>query len=75
MRAILPSTNPDSPNPQIGDLPDPVPGPGQVLIRVESAAANFSDVLRRRGDDYPVPTPSPFVPGADVAALLVCRLG
>src|SRR3981189_2132003 len=49
------------------DLPDPVPGPGQVLIRVEAAAVNFSDVMRRRGDVYPVPTPSPFVPGAEVA--------
>jgi NADPH:quinone reductase len=56
------------------DLPDPVPGPGQVLIRVESAAVNFSDVLRRRGDDYPVPTPSPFVPGAEVAGT-VAALG
>src|SRR5260370_39250023 len=49
------------------DLPDPVPGPGQVLVRVEAAAVNFSDVMRRRGDVYPVPTPSPFVPGAEVA--------
>jgi NADPH:quinone reductase-like Zn-dependent oxidoreductase len=49
------------------DLPDPVPGPGQVLGRVDAAAVNFSDVMRRRGDVYPVPTPSPFVPGAEVA--------
>lgn len=49
------------------DLPDPVPGPGQVLIRVEAAAVNFSDVMRRRGDVYPVPTRPPFVPGAEVA--------
>ena len=49
------------------DLPDPVPGPGQVLVRVDAAAVNFSDVMRRRGDVYPVPTPSPFVPGAEVA--------
>ena len=49
------------------DLPDPVPGPGQVLIQVEAAAVNFSDVMRRRGDVYPVATPSPFVPGAEVA--------
>jgi NADPH:quinone reductase len=49
------------------DLPDPVPGPGQVLVRVQAAAVNFSDVMRRRGDVYPVPTPSPFVPGAEVA--------
>jgi NADPH2:quinone reductase len=56
------------------DLPDPVPGPGQVLIRVEAAAVNFSDVMRRRGDVYPVPTPSPFVPGAEVAGT-VAALG
>ena len=49
------------------DLPDPQPGPGQVLIRVSAAAVNFSDIMRRRGDVYPVPTPSPFVPGAEVA--------
>src|SRR5262245_50364024 len=53
------------------DLPDPQPGPGQILIRVEAASVNFSDVMRRRGDDYPVPTPSPFVPGAEVAGTVV----
>ncbi|HEX4251064.1 MAG TPA: zinc-binding dehydrogenase [Pseudonocardia sp.] len=49
------------------ELPDPQPGPGQVLIKVEAAAVNFSDLMRRRGDVYPVPTPLPFVPGAEVA--------
>jgi NADPH:quinone reductase-like Zn-dependent oxidoreductase len=53
------------------ELPDPEPGPGQLLIRVESAAVNFSDVMRRRGDVYPVPTPLPFVPGAEVAGTVV----
>src|SRR5260370_25896363 len=53
------------------DLPDPVPGPGQVLVSVDAAAVNFSDVMRRRGDVYPVPTPSPFVPGAEVAGTVV----
>ncbi|MEU8980475.1 zinc-binding dehydrogenase [Streptomyces sp. NPDC048309] len=53
------------------ELPDPQPGPGQVLIGVESAAVNFSDVMRRRGDVYPVATPSPFVPGAEVAGTVV----
>jgi len=32
---------------------------------------NFSDVMRRRGDVYPVPTPTPFVPGAEVAGTVV----
>jgi NADPH:quinone reductase-like Zn-dependent oxidoreductase len=53
------------------ELPDPQPGPGQALIRVESAAVNFSDVMRRRGDVYPLATPSPFVPGAEVAGTVV----
>ncbi|HEX7855433.1 MAG TPA: NADPH:quinone oxidoreductase family protein [Sphingobium sp.] len=45
----------------------PEPGPGQVLIRVESASVNFADVVRRRGDPYPVATPLPAVPGSEVA--------
>lgn len=49
------------------ELADPEPPPGTVLIRVESAAVNFSDVMRRRGDAYPVPTALPFVPGGEVA--------
>jgi NADPH2:quinone reductase len=49
------------------ELPDPQPGPGEVLLKVDAAAVNFSDLMRRRGDVYPVPTPLPFVPGAEVA--------
>jgi NADPH2:quinone reductase len=52
---------------QLVDLPDPQPGPGEVLIKVEAAAVNFSDLMRRRGDVYPAPTPLPFIPGAEVA--------
>jgi NADPH:quinone reductase-like Zn-dependent oxidoreductase len=58
----------------VTDLPRPEPGPGQVLIRVAAAGVNFADVLRRRGDLYPVPTPLPFVPGAEVAGT-VAALG
>lgn len=56
------------------ELPDPRPGPGEVLLKVEAAAVNFSDLMRRRGDVYPVPTPLPFVPGAEVAGT-VAALG
>lgn len=38
---------------QYEDVPDPVPGPGQVLIKVEAVGMNFADVMRRRGDPYP----------------------
>lgn len=56
------------------DVPEPVPGPGQVLVRVESAAVNYADVMRRRGDPYPFPTPLPFTPGGEVAGT-VAALG
>jgi NADPH:quinone reductase len=52
------------------ELRDPRPGPGEVLIKVDAAAVNFSDLMRRRGDVYPVPTPVPFVPGAEVAGTI-----
>lgn len=52
---------------RLEDVPMPAPGPGQVLVRVESAGVNFSDVKRRRGDAYPFPTAFPFVPGGEVA--------
>lgn len=56
------------------DLPDPQPGPGEILIEVHSASVNFGDVMRRRGDAYPDPTPLPFVPGGEVAGT-VAALG
>jgi NADPH2:quinone reductase len=35
---------------QLEDIPTPVPGPGQVLLRVEAASVNFLDVQKRRGE-------------------------
>jgi putative PIG3 family NAD(P)H quinone oxidoreductase len=32
-----------------GDVPDPVPGRGEVLVRVRAAALNRADLLQRRG--------------------------
>ena len=49
------------------EVPVPRPGPGQILIKVESAGVNFSDVKRRRNDSYPFPTPLPYTPGGEVA--------
>lgn len=59
---------------RLEELPRPDPGPGQVLLRVDAAAVNFSDVKRRRGDAYPFPTRFPFVPGGEVAGT-VAALG
>lgn len=52
------------------DIAEPVPGPGEVLIKIEAVGMNFADVMRRRGDAYPEPTPTPFVLGAEVAGTI-----
>lgn len=51
----------------------PTPGPGQLLVRVESAGVNFSDVKRRRGDAYPFETSFPFTPGGEIAGTVVAH--
>ena len=51
---------------RIGDLPDPQPGPGCVLIEVEAAAVSFADSLMVSGLYQFRPEP-PFAPGYEVA--------
>ena len=49
------------------EVPDPAPGPGQVLLRVLAAGVNYADASRRKGGtSYPRPTPLPFTPGSEV---------
>lgn len=48
------------------ERPDPVPGPGDVLIRVAAAGINRPDVLQRRGAYAPPPGASD-IPGLEVA--------
>ena len=49
-----------------GDVPDPKPGPGEVLIRVHACALNFLDIWVRRG--WPgLKLEMPHWCGADVA--------
>ncbi len=53
----------------VEDVPEPVPGPGQVLIRVEAAAVNFADTLVIEGK-YQARPPFPFSPGGEVAGVV-----
>ncbi|HCX84362.1 MAG TPA: NADPH:quinone reductase [Micrococcales bacterium] len=50
------------------DLPDPEPGPGELLVEVAAAGVNFIDTYRRSGV-YPVPFP--HVPGSEGAGRVV----
>ncbi len=51
------------------ELPDPVPGPGEVLIEVRAAGCNFFDLLIVQGK-YQVRPPLPFAPGGEVAGVV-----
>lgn len=48
------------------EVPRPVPGPGQVLLRVAGAGVNFAD-LRMRAGNYVRPVTVPLVPGFEVS--------
>jgi NADPH2:quinone reductase len=55
---------------RLAEVPDPVPGPGQVLVKVLAAAANFPDVLMCRGG-YQVRPPLPYIPGIELCGEVV----
>ncbi|QBI55413.1 quinone oxidoreductase family protein [Streptomonospora litoralis] len=49
---------------RLGDVADPEPGPGEVLIDIEARGVNFIDIYQRSGA-YSMPTP--FTPGVEAA--------
>ncbi len=52
--------------------PVPVPGEGEVLVRVEAAGVNFPDIAQRRGN-YPPPPGASDLPGLELAGIVVAR--
>jgi NADPH2:quinone reductase len=53
-----------------GTRPEPVAGPGELLIRVSASGINRPDVLQRTGN-YPVPPGASDIPGLEVAGVVV----
>jgi NADPH2:quinone reductase len=51
---------------EVAEWPDPVAGPGEVLVDVRAAAVNFPDVLLI-ANAYQVPAPLPFIPGNELS--------
>lgn len=53
---------------QLREVPDPVPGPDEIVVSVASTAVNRADVLQRLGF-YPQPAPVPEfeIPGLEFA--------
>jgi len=70
MRAVLPTADPPDPCPRLGELPDPVPGPGEVLVAVRAAGLNRADLMQLCGH-YPPPPGESEVPGLELAGEVV----
>ncbi|HUF82092.1 MAG TPA: NADP-dependent oxidoreductase, partial [Burkholderiales bacterium] len=54
---------------QYGDVPDPVAGPGQVLVEVHAASVNGADWKVRSGQYAPITT-FPYIPGRDISGVV-----
>lgn len=54
----------------LGELPDPSPAAGQVLVDVHAAAVSFMDTLIVAGR-YQLKPELPFVPGSDAAGVVL----
>jgi len=59
---------------EVRDVPEPVPGPEDVLIEVHAVGVSFPDLLLSRGEYQMKPEP-PFSLGVDVAGTVVSGPG
>jgi len=56
---------------EVGDLPDPVAGPGEVLVEIHASGVNPSDVKKRAGSFPNLLSEGPVVPHSDGAGRIV----
>ncbi len=69
MRALL-SEAPGGPETlKLAELPDPVAGPGQVVVAVKACSINFPDVLIIE-DKYQFKPQRPFAPGSEISGVV-----
>ena len=54
---------------EVHDVPDPVPGPEELLVDVATSAVNRADLLQRRGL-YPGPRADHEIPGLEFAGIV-----
>jgi len=57
---------------RVSELPEPVPGPDELLVRVHRAGVNFGDTHQRE-DQYVAERELPFVLGGEVAGEVVAQ--
>lgn len=70
MRAVVSAEEPGAEDLRVVELADPVPGAGDVLIRVRFCGVNYPDVLLLQ-DRYQLRPQRPFSPGGEVAGEVV----
>ena len=59
---------------RLEEIPEPEPGPGELLVRVRAANINYPDALLCRGE-YQVRPPLPFTPGVELCGEVLARGG
>lgn len=69
MKAVLSTAVGGPETLELSELPDPVAGPGQVLIDVKACGVNYPDVLIIE-DKYQFKPTRPFAPGGEVSGLI-----
>ena len=69
MKALLSTATGGPETLVLGDLPEPVAGPGQVVVAVKACSINFPDTLIIE-DRYQFKPPRPFAPGGEIAGLV-----
>jgi putative PIG3 family NAD(P)H quinone oxidoreductase len=70
MQAVV-ITHPGGPEVlRLEEVPDPVPGPGEVLVEVAAAGLNRADIMQRQGH-YPPPPGAPPYPGMECSGRII----
>jgi NADPH2:quinone reductase len=69
MRAVVVHEHGEYRSPRVENVPDPVPGAGEVVIGAQALGVNYPDLLVIQGRYQNLP-PKPFSPGKEVAGVI-----
>ncbi|NBC66419.1 MAG: zinc-binding dehydrogenase [Bacteroidetes bacterium] len=69
MKALLIDEDDDQPLMKVGEFPDPLPKPHEILVKVEATALNRADLLQKAGR-YPVPEGASPILGLEMSGVV-----